>query len=261
MIDSIVDVDSVTFGYSSEEPVISGISFSINRPEFLCIVGPNGVGKSTLVKCITGMLKPTAGEVRIHGRNVGDYSLKELSRYIGYVPVSAGDYNSMTVLDTVMVGRFGKQKWKTSKTDVRKSYKALASMQAEALSMRRTSELSAGQQQKVSLARGIVQEAEVLILDEPTANLDPRHQVYVSSFLKELSVQTQTSVIMISHDLNIAAKYADRLLVLEPPGVMHSIGKPNEIINREMVKDVYHVDCDVVDDLGAPHVILHDVIF
>lgn len=261
MTDPVVEVDNIAFGYGPDGPVIEGISFTVDEPEFLCIIGPNGVGKSTLVKCITGMLKPCEGEVRVHGKNVRDYHLKELSRYIGYVPVSAGESNSMTVLDTVMVGRFGKQRWKTSHADIMRSYKALASMQAEDLAMRRTCDLSAGQQQKVSLARGIVQEAELLILDEPTANLDPRHQVYVSSFLKELSVQTQTSVIMISHDLNIAAKYADRLLVLEPPGVMRGVGKPKDIITREMVRDVYHVDCDVVDDMGSPHVILHDVIF
>ncbi len=131
----------------------------------------------------------------------------------------------------------------------------------EDLADRRANELSAGQQQRVALARGIVQEADLLILDEPTSNLDPRHQVYVASFLKELSVKTGKSVLMISHDLNIAARYADRILVLEPPGRVHSIGTPSETITREMVRDVYHVDCNVVEDSGSPHVILRDVIF
>ncbi len=254
-------MDDITFGYGQDKTVIEDIDFSIDEPEFLCVVGPNGVGKSTLVKCITGSLKPTKGEVRIHGRNVRSYPLKELSKYIGYVPVATEDYNSMTVLDTVLVGRYSRQKWRTTPADLRKAYKALGAMQVEDLAMRRFDEISAGQHQKVALARGIVQEAEVLILDEPTSNLDPRHQVYVSSFLRELSEQTRTSVVMVSHDLNIAAKYADRLLVVEPPGVLCDIGAPGDIISRDMVRDVYGVDCNIVDDGGVPHVILQDVIF
>jgi iron complex transport system ATP-binding protein len=257
----LIDVDRLSFGYSESEPVIEDISFKVDRPEFLCIVGPNGVGKSTLVRCITGSLKPTEGEVMVRGNPVRNYSLRELSRLIGYVPVSTEDYNAMTVLDTVLVGMYSKQKWRTTKADIDKSYRALASMQVEDLAMNRFNELSAGQHQKVSLARGIVQEPEALILDEPTSNLDPRHQVYVSAFFKELSRRKGTSVIMISHDLNIAAKYADRLLVLRKPGVLYGIGTPREIISEKMVRDIYNVDCTIVEDRGTPHVILEDVIF
>lgn len=251
----------VTFGYTSDRPVLQDISFRIDEPEFLCIVGPNGVGKSTLVRCVNGSIKPSSGTVRVHGRDVSEYPLKELALHVSYVPVATEDYSIMSVLDTVLVGRYTHQKWKITSEGVEKAYKALRAMQVQDLSMRKFNELSAGQHQKVALARGLVQEADIMILDEPTSNLDPRHQVYVSSFLRSLSKKMGVTVIMISYDLNVSAKYADRLLVMERSGRIHSIGAPREVINRNMIRRVYNIDCDIVDDNGKPHVMLQDFIF
>ena len=224
-------------------------------------MGPNGVGKSTLVRCINGSLKPTEGTVRVLDRDVQEYPLKELALHVSYVPVASEDYSIMSVLDTVLVGRYARQGWRTTREDRVKAHRALTAMQCEDLADCKFDELSAGQHQKVALARGLVQEADIMVLDEPTSNLDPRHQVYVASFLRSLCKKTGKTVIMISHDLNISAKYADRLLVLQPPGRIHSIGRPEEIINEDMVRDVYGIECDVVDDRGVPHVVLQDVIF
>ena len=255
----IIDVSDLDFGYSEGEPVISGVSFSIEKPEFVCIIGPNGVGKSTLIKCINGILKPTKGKVSIYGRDVKDYTLKELAHIIGYVPVVSNDYNVMTVLDTVMVGRYARQKWKANEKDILISHRALEAMEVDDLSMRYFNELSAGQHQKVAIARGLVQEPRILILDEPTSNLDIRHQIYVSSFLSKLSKRTGTTVIMISHDLNLAARFADRVIVMERPGRIYSVGAPKDVFTEDMIRDVYNVSCSIVDDDGSPHVILKNV--
>lgn len=257
----IIDVKDVSFGYDEDRMVLNGLSFSIDRPSFVCIVGPNGVGKSTLIRCMNGLIEPTFGEVDILGRNVRDYPLKELAKIVGYVPVMSGDFNVLTVLDTVLIGRYAHQKWKTTQEDLDISYKALEAMEIESLAMRNFNELSAGQHQKVSLARGLVQETQILILDEPTSNLDVRHQLYVSAFLKKLVRRTGITVVMVSHDINLSAKFADTVVVMEPPGRIYGIGTPEQVITKEMLRRVYKVDCDIIDDHGTPHVVLESVLF
>lgn len=256
----ILEVDNVTCGYSDDKQIVKNISFSIDKPEFVCIIGPNGVGKSTLIRCVNGLIKPTNGTVRIYGRDVEEYNLKELSKIMGYVPVATQEFNVMTVLDTVLVGRYSHQKWRTSGADIAVAFKALKAMEIENLASKRFNELSAGQHQKVAIARGLAQEPKILVLDEPTSNLDVRHQIYTMAFLRELSSRTGTTVVMISHDLNLASKYADKVVVLKKPGVLYGIGCPQDIISRDMIREVYSVDCEIIDDHGTPHVVLQDVL-
>ncbi len=258
---SIVDVENLSFGYDSETKVLHDISFRIDEPGFICVIGPNGVGKSTLVRCLNNIISPTEGVVRIYDRDVKDYELKELAKIVGYVPVATKDFNVMTVLDTVLLGRYAHQRWKTSQKDVNVAYKALEAMEIDDLAMRNFNELSAGQHQKVSISRGLVQEPKILLLDEPTSNLDIRHQMYVSEFLKKLSRKTGMTVFMISHDLNLSAKFADTIMVMSPPGVLYSIGSPKDVITKQMIHDVYNVDCEIIDDKGSPHVVLQSVVF
>ncbi len=253
---NIIDVENVSFGYGRDQPVIRDISFSIERPEFICIVGPNGVGKSTLIKCINGLIKPTEGSIRIFGKEIDEYEPKELAKVAGYVPVMTTEYNSMTVLDAVLVGRYARQSYRTTHKDIMVANKALEAFEVEDLSMKRFSELSAGQHQKVSIARGLVQEPRILVLDEPTSNLDVRHQVYVMAFLKKLSAASGLTVLMISHDLNLAAKFADRIILMAEPGIIRSIGTPEKVLTEKNIEEVYRVSCRVIDDGGSPHIIL-----
>ncbi len=256
---AILSLKDVSCGYGDKE-ILSGISFDIDEPGYICIVGPNGVGKSTLVKLIDGIVKPTSGRIEVFGRELGDYTLKELSKVVGYVPVMSSDFNVMSVLDTVLRGRYSRQKWRTTAKDIAVAVKSLKAMEIEDLIDRNFNELSAGQRQKVSISRGLVQEPRILMLDEPTANLDIRHQVYVSAFLRGLSERTGTTCFTVSHDLNLAAKYATKVIVLRKPGRIYAIGRPEEVITEEMIRDVYDMDCEIVDDHGAPHVILQGVL-
>lgn len=258
---SIIDVQGVSFGYDSDHLVLDDISFTIDEPSFVCIVGPNGVGKSTLIRCMNGLIAPTKGRVTVFDRDVRDYPLKELAKVVSYVPVMSGDFNVMTVLDTVLIGRYAHQRWKTTQEDLDVAYRALEAMEIQDLAMRNFNELSAGQHQKVSLARGLVQESKVLILDEPTSNLDVRHQMYVSAFLKILVRRTGVTVVMVSHDLNLSAKFADRIVVMEPPGRVYGIGSPKEVVTEDMIRRVYHVESEIIDDHGSPHVVLESVMF
>ncbi len=256
---SAIKLDHVTCGYG-DRAILSDISFEIDKPEYVCIIGPNGVGKSTLVKVVDGLIKPTSGSVSVYGREVSDYSLRELSKIIGYVPVASSDFNSLSVLDTVLIGRYARQKWHTTKTDIQIAIKSLRAMEIEDLVERNFNELSAGQRQKVTISRGLVQEPKILMLDEPTANLDIRHQIYVSAFLRKLSDRTGMTWFTVSHDLNLAAKYATKIIVLQKPGKIYAIGNPKEVITSGMIRDVYTVDCEIADDHGTPHVILQGVL-
>ena len=259
MSENIIEVSNLDFGYNEEHKVLHDISFCLDEPGFICIIGPNGVGKSTLIKCISGLIKPSSGSVKIFDKEVSEYKLDELSKIVGYVPVMTSDFNVMTVLDTVLIGRYTHQKWKTTPADISAAYCALEAMEIEDLAMRLFSELSAGQHQKVALARGLVQESKILILDEPTSNLDVRHQMYVSLFLKRLCEKTGLTVLMISHDLNLAAKFSDKIIVMEKPGKVLGVGSPNDIVTEEVISRVYDVDCEIIDDHGSPHVVLQYV--
>lgn len=256
---TIMKLDHVTCGYG-DRTILEDISFEITEPGFFCIIGPNGVGKSTLIKVIDGLITPTEGTVSVMSRPVENYSLRELSKVIGYVPVISSDFNVLSVLDTVLIGRYSRQKWRTTKEDLEIAMKSLRAMEIADLAPRNFNELSAGQRQKVSISRGLVQEPSILMLDEPTANLDIRHQIYVSAFLRKLSDKAGMTAFTVSHDLNLAAKYATTVIVLQRPGKIYAIGPPNEVITKQMIRDVYDVDCDVVDDHGTPHVVLQGVL-
>lgn len=227
----------------------------MDGPGLYCIIGPNGVGKSTLIKCINKILRPTSGKVLIDNVDVKEYSMQDLACFMGYVPISSNDCFSMTVVDTVLMGRYGKNKWRTTREDILATNRTLKLFQLDCLAMRGFNELSAGQHQRVILARGIVRNPGILILDEPTANLDIHHQIYVVELLREISVQSEMMIFMISHDLNIAAKYADKIIVMAPPGIIYNIGRPQDVINEELIHDIYGVECEIIMRNGRPHVI------
>ena len=247
-------INDIDFSYSST-PVLHDITVRMEGPKFVSILGPNGVGKSTLIHCINKILSPTKGTVMIDEKDVKETSLKELAKIVGYVPYSSNDTFPLTVVDTVLMGRHPHSKWGSLDEDLDIVYGTLEMLGITDLAMRSFNELSAGQHQKVMLARGLVQEPKILLLDEPTSNLDVRHQLDVTMMLKQLSIEKQILVIMISHDINIAAKYADEVIMMHD-GSIYAIGTPQEVITKENMETVYGVNTKIIDDDGRPHVIL-----
>lgn len=250
-----VQVENLSFGYGDHQ-VLHGIDLTMDGPGLVCIIGPNGVGKSTLVKCIDGLLKPSEGKVTIDDADISTLSKADIADRISYVPASGFDCFSMPVIDAILVGRHNKQKWKTSEKDLRIVYDAMDMLGITDLAMQGSNELSAGQHQKVALARGIVQDTDIMILDEPTANLDVHHQIYVTQLLRAFADMEGKLVIMICHDLNIAARYASEVVVMAPPGVIDSIGSPEKVITREMIERIYNVSCEILTYEGKPLVIM-----
>lgn len=253
-------VEDLCFGYPGGPDVLSNINLKMGGPKLYCIIGPNGVGKSTLVKCINKLLTPKSGKVTLDGRDIGDYTIRELAEVMSFIPVSQGYSFRLSVTDVVLLGRYDPKKWRTDDEDMRMVYKSLRLMDMEDYAMRDISDLSAGQIQKVNLCKGLVQEPKVMILDEPTSNLDVRHQMYVTELLKALSRESDMTVIMISHDLNIASRFADEIIMMADPGRVYSCGKPEDVITRESISEVYGVDCEVIVHNGKPHVILNSAL-
>ena len=134
--------------------------------------------------------------------------------------------------------------------------RTLNMMGVKQLALRNFDELSAGQHQRVAIARGLAQTTRVLILDEPTSNLDVRHQLQVTELLRDLAISNGMTVVMISHDLNVSAKYADTIIMMALPGVVHMVGTPEEVLTEDTIRYVYGVDCRIIEDEGRPHVIL-----
>ncbi len=255
-----LQMDDVCFSYDKKDEskaVLKGITLEINGPQLISIVGPNGVGKSTLIHCINKILNPVKGKVMINQTDVRDINVKELAKDVGYVPYTSSDSFPLSVVDTVMMGRFPHSKWGSSAKDLEIVKGVLKLLDIEDLALRSFSELSAGQHQKVMLARGLAQEPKILLLDEPTSNLDIRYQLEITRILRDLSHQKRMIVIMISHDINIAAKYSDNIIMLKN-GTIYSLGEPKDVITEENVRYVYDIGCRIVMDEDRPHVILID---
>ena len=261
-----MDISDLSYGYGSGAKILHDISAEFESSNLVCIIGPNGVGKmvsrmnASYVALLTLMLDPRApitgqiqrGELELLSPEevVADMAMK-----IGYVPPTSRDMFSVPVLDAIMIGRHNLQGWRNTQEDLDRTYAILKLLDIEDLAMRDFNSLSSGQHQKVAIARGLAMETPVLILDEPTSNLDVRHQVYITEMLRGIAKETDKLVIMISHDLNIASKYADKVVVMAG-GTVHSSGLPKDVVTRDMVRDVYGVDCQVMDVGGRPVVVL-----
>lgn len=255
-----VSIDDLYYSYSEEAVILKGISMNIREPQLVSIIGPNGVGKSTLIHCMNKILSPVAGTVMIDGKAVKDYEIKELARKVGYVPYTSSDTFPMTVVDTILMGRNPHRKQSTLKNDLAIAREVMEMMDISHLAMRPFNELSAGQHQRVMLARGLAQEPEILLLDEPTANLDIKHQMDVIRLLKELSVKKGLMVIMISHDLNIAAKYSDNVIMMSK-GQIYAVGRPADVITADNIREVYGVESEILLSDGRPFMMVKDSSF
>ncbi len=249
-----LDVEGLGFSYGSE-PLLHDVSFSLERPELVCVIGPNGVGKTTMVKCLNRILKPTAGTVRVDGRDVHSMGLMDLARVMAFVPNRMDSVFRSTVAETVLMGRFPFSQWATSDEDLDIVDSALDALGLQAMSHRDLGELSSGQVQKVLIARGLVQRPRVLVLDEPTSNLDVRHQMEVMSFLRRYARDEGVIVLMVCHDLNLTSAFADRVIMVSEGTVLRD-GSPWDVMTEDAIRQVYGVESRVVDVEGRPHVIL-----
>ena len=246
-------VNGVTFSYGSRT-ALADATVEIEAGELGGLVGPNGSGKSTLLKCINRILNPKCGTIMIEGEDIGAASLKEIARRVGYVPQSAHSTFPSTVFDAILLGRRPYVTWGISARDKQVVTEAISLLGIEDLAMRRFTELSGGERQKVLIARALAQEPQVMLLDEPTSNLDIRHQLEVLEVVRALVVEKDLTAIMAVHDLNLVARYADKIVCLHR-GAIYDIGTPAEVITEETIRTVYGVEASINGDSDSPHII------
>jgi iron complex transport system ATP-binding protein len=246
-------IKDVEFSYGSI-PVLKDVCIELAESEMLGVVGPNGAGKSTLIRCIDRILAPQKGSILLDNRDIKEMHLMELAKKMGYIPQSTSQVFPATVFDTVLMGRRPHIGWRSSEKDTEKVLEMLQMLNIEEFAMRDINELSGGQQQKVFIARALTQEPDVLLLDEPTSNLDIRHQLEVMGIIKNIVIEKQLSAIMAIHDLNLASRYSDRILMMNG-GSIFAAGNPSSVLTPENIKDVYGVEAEVNNNNGRPYIV------
>src|SRR5210317_1197752 len=239
--------------------VVRDVSVQIEEGEFFVIIGPNGAGKTTLLKSITGLHRLTAGEILLRQRSVSKYARKELARSLAMVPQHINAEFPFTVAETVIMGRYPHLGLLAveGKRDLEIAEQAMAFTEVLHLADRRLGQLSGGERQRVIIARAICQQSKILLLDEPTASLDPAHQLRIMDLMERLRCEAKVTIVMVSHDLNLAASYADRLLLLKD-GEVEKVGTPQQVLTSEQLSQSY--GCTLLVDenplLGRPRVSL-----
>ncbi len=243
----MLQVRDIKFSYS--RPVLNEISFDVAGGELLVVLGPNGSGKSTLLKTIIGILKPAAGSVSFEGRDLSKMSRREVARRIGYVAQESSVRFPLTALEYVLQGRFaqGQLIGFESEDDLREAEWAMTVTETGEFSGRLVSQLSGGERQRVMLARALAARPRLLVLDEPVANLDISHQVKMLDVVRRLTTDEGLSAIVVTHELNLAAEFASRVLLLKQ-GRRLAYGSPGDVLSESLLKALF--DAELLVDVN-----------
>lgn len=248
-----ITIKGLCFSYGSRS-ILEELNLVVGDSEVLSLVGPNGSGKTTLIKCIDRILKPKGTILLDGGRDLQSLSRQEVAKYIGYVPQSTTSVLTSTVFDTILMGRKPHMGWRVADEDIDKVVDIMKLLHVEEFALKDFSELSGGQKQRVLIARALAQEPEVLLLDEPTSNLDVKHQLEALDTVRSIVKATGISAVMAIHDLNLAARYSDTLVMLKN-GTVHAIGDPSSLLTVENIRSIFGVEAVVMKDLDRPYVV------
>ena len=234
-----IALENIQYSYG-RTPVLRDITFSVTPGDFFIIIGPNGSGKTTLMKLISGIAQPDTGMLKIIGRPIHSYGRKILARQIAFVPQSVPIDFPFTVKEVVLMGRSPYQGvlGLENKEDIEKMQQAITFTGMAHLADRKMNQLSGGECQRAFIARAICQEPSVLLLDEPTASLDLSHQIRIMDLMEKLKAKKQITIVMVSHDVNLAAMYGNRLLLLDK-GRIARIGLPGEVLTYQNLEKSY----------------------
>ena len=247
----MITVKDIRFSYGKNE-VIKGLSFESEENTVISILGPNGTGKTTFLKCICGVHRPSSGEILVDGTDIAQLSARELAKKIAFVPQSVPP-SRMSVFDTILVGRKPYIEWGATKNDLKKVSDVIDALGMSDLALKYMNEISGGEFQKAQIARAIVQEPSVLILDEPTNNLDISNQHRTMHMIMDIVRERGMCTIMTMHDINLAVHYSDKLMFLKDGKILAYGGM--EIVTEELIKEVYGIESEIVYHKGVPLVV------
>ena len=245
----MLTIENVTLGYEDGRDILRNITLEARRSEILCLIGRNGSGKTTLLRGITGLLPLRSGEIRWEGQDLSAMDPRKRARLISVVPQAASLPAGYTVYETVSHGRTPYLNWygKLSPADEEIIGNAIRITGLGSFQGKEVSGLSGGEQQRVILARALTQDAPVMILDEPTSYLDLHYQVALLELEREICREKGLAVIMIIHDLNLAARYADRIAILQEGRIIET-GTPAEVLREDLLSAVYDTPVRVIRD-------------
>ncbi|WP_148678308.1 ABC transporter ATP-binding protein [Vulcanisaeta distributa] len=252
MSNDVLEVRNLTCGY--ERPIIRDVSINAKDGELVALMGPNGAGKSTLIRCILGMAKVFKGFIRINGRDALRMSRREIARLVSYVPQNYVVTYPIEAFHAVLLGRLPYMGLRPSKFDVDVAINAMRRLGIEYLANKMINRLSGGEAQLVHIARAIAQGGVLMLLDEPTSNLDLKHQVMVMEVLSRIAREDGIAVLTAMHDINLALKYADRIYVMHNGRVIAELS-PGDV-SPSIIEEVYGVKTTVIEHNGRPVVIV-----
>ena len=251
----MMEIKHLSYHYKGYPQVLNDVSFDIEPGKFLAILGNNGVGKSTLLKCFNHILKPDAGEVLLDGQNLLKMSGREVAKQVAFVSQSVPS-TQMTVHDVVMLGRRPYMKWGFTPEDHAIVHEAMDRLSLNAMRGRFLGQLSGGEKQKVMLARALAQQPKALLLDEPTSALDIQNQYQVLKIVRDICHKDNMVAVVVIHDLNLALRFCDHFLLLKD-GKVYRHGD-RSILDSTALKEVYGVDAKVVEIEGRHMVLVEE---
>ncbi|MFO7924979.1 MAG: ABC transporter ATP-binding protein [Bacteroidales bacterium] len=237
-----IQIKDIEFSYNST-PVLNNITTNIEGGDMVALVGPNGSGKSTLIKCLNKILIPQKGAIFIDDKLIDNLPSVELAKKMAYVPQNENKSIGVNVFDMVLTGRKPYINWKPSKKDLDITAKIINTLQIQDIAMKDVNKLSGGQQQMVYMARALAQQPGILLLDEPTANLDIKHQLEIMELLKGFSKQGIIIIIAL-HDINMAIRYASKFIMLKEGNIFATGGK--EVLSEENIESLYNVKVHLI---------------
>ncbi len=252
---SRMEVEDVYFDYGNGY-VLNGVSLDMAEGAFNAIIGPNGSGKTTLLRLITGYYRPQKGRVLLGGRDVCNYPAKELAKLMALIPQQSYMGYDFTVRDVVLMGRNPHiPRWQqVQKEDMDVADEAMRRTDVYELRDRSVLGLSGGEWQRLVIARALTQQSPILILDEPVAHLDIKHQANIMHLVRELMQEKGITVICVLHELNMAMRFADKLAVLKK-GRLAAYGPPQAVLSREKIREVYETDIQIADIGGCRYIV------
>ena len=242
-----IEAESITFAYESGKNVLDSVGLAVHGGEILGILGPNGSGKSTLLRIICGLLTPDSGRVLLDGQPLKKYYPRELARLLAYVPQVPLSAFAFTVQELVLMGRFAHTGLLglAGGSDLAVARQAMIMTDTLQFAGRSLSELSGGEAQRVMIARALAQQPQLALLDEPTSHLDIKNQLTIYRMMGRLAHNWGMAVVCVSHDVNLAGRFADELVLMRDGQVL-AAGRPEAVINQENLARAYEVQIDLI---------------
>lgn len=251
-----IKISHLSYNYSKSKPVLKDVSLSINDGEIAILLGPNGVGKSTLLKCIDRLIKYKEGTIYIDNKNLNDYKLNERAQTIAFVK-QYPDFGDVLVFDAILFGRTPYIYGEISKKDKNIVKEIIEKLGLEKIALSNVNEISGGERQIVAIARALAQKPKIILFDEPTSNLDIKNQEQIMSIIRKLSNEEKVTILVTMHDINSAIRLGNHFILIKD-GQVYSEGN-NEIINKESISKVYDIDIDLIDIKGTKQIVLKGV--